>query len=338
MVVLSGFDQALAAAVQTMRLFRVGLIVVSAAFASAALAQTAPDDPATVLDDVVVDGTPLRSSVRSFVGAVAAPALGRGPARWTDALCVGVVNLHGETARLLLDKVSRNGAQLGLTIAAPGCSPNLVVMMTDNGPALARELVQSRRREFLTRTGGATSGEEALAFFQSSNQPIRWWHVSLPINRDTGRATVRLPRQPPFQGMSNGGRTPADYGPLGSTVTASRVTSPVEDRLQQVLVIVDVSRLETVQFDQLADYVSMVGLAQIDPKASTSAFDSILNIFDNSIPAVPGLTMFDWSYLHGLYDAPQVTISARGRAAAVASEMERYLRWGRAPQAVDSQP
>jgi hypothetical protein len=267
--------------------------------------------------------------VRAFVRTVANPAGERGTARWNGRLCVGVVNLQTQAARFLADRVSAVAVELGLEPGPPGCRPTLVIMMTTDGAALARDLVQSRRRELFTSVSGATAGGDALADFQQSDRAVRWWHVSLPIDPDTGLTTVRVPGQLPFQGMANGGTRPSDFGNAVSTVMPSRTSSPVKDYLQQALVIVDVTRLDGVDSGQLSDYLAMVGLAQIDPRAATESFDSILNLFDPESSAPPGLTAFDWAYLHGLYAAPQVAITGPGRLGEVAAGMERELQDGR---------
>ncbi len=287
-------------------------------------AQTMPTDEVTQVEDVIVDGAPIRSEVQRFVGTVAAPAPSRGPARWDGDLCVGVVNLQTEAAQFMADRISDIGAELGLRIGGPGCKPNLVVMATSDGAALASELVRTRPREFMVRTGGASLGREALEAFQTSDRPVRWWHVSLPVNEDTGLAAVRLPGQQPFAGGPIS--RPSDLGSYGMTVMPSRINNEIKDELQQVLIIVDISRLGQAPFDQVADYTAMVGLAQIDPDVDMSHFQSILNLFrtDEALPS--GLTDFDWAYLRGLYEARQMTISARGRVGEVAAQMERALR------------
>jgi hypothetical protein len=45
---------------------------------------------------------------------------------------------------------------------------------------------------------------------------------------------------------------------------------------------------ETLQ--QLADYLAVVSLAQINPKTNPAEFDSILNLFSNPTCLIPGLT------------------------------------------------
>lgn len=303
-----------------------------------ASAQTADTEQPTVLDDVLVEGRSIRPEVRRFVGSVAAPAPDRAPARWEGSLCVGVLNLQADVAHAMADRVSDIAADLGLEIGAPGCKPNLVIMATGDGAALAQELVRTRRPQFLLRTAGASAGERGLQDFQTSPAPVRWWNVSLPINEDTGQPAVRVEGQSPFMGITNGGRNPSDYGPLATVTMGSRLSTSVSDQLQQVLVILDINKAAGADFTQLSDYVAMVGLAQIDPKADTSGFDTILNLFDPGASPPAALTPFDLAYLHGLYDAQGRSRFVRARTAAVAAEMERALRRTRAPVGATADP
>jgi hypothetical protein len=299
------------------------LLCLSPAVSLAQVADPQLDEPVE-LEEILVDGRPLTAVVRQFVGSVAAPARDRGPARWEGELCVGVVNLSAEPAQYLVDRVSDIGAALDLRIGAPGCKPNLIVMFTLDGGDLARSLVRTRPNDFLESTTGASRGRTALRAFQDAETPVRWWNVSLPVNEDTGLASVRLPGQTPFAGGVI--TRPSDVGSLGSIVTGSRLSSEVKDVMQQVLVIVEINAIAPLPFNSVADYVAMIGLAQIDPTHDTSSFDSVLNLFQPGQAAPPGLTDFDWAYLHGVYDAERRFRSARGLTGEVAVGMERELR------------
>jgi hypothetical protein len=59
---------------------------------------------------------------------------------------------------------------------------------------------------------------------------------------------------------------------------------------------------------QLADYLAVVSLAQIDPKTDPRQFDSILNLFSNPAPC-SGLTDWDLKYLQALYGFDQKRVT-----------------------------
>ena len=256
----------------------------------------------------MVLGMPLREQVETFVDDVTAPATGWGPARWDErsGICVGVVNLRPDAAQAMADRVSEVALDLGLTVGEPGCSPNILVIATDDAPALATALVQQSPNAFRPRYSGAARRPSALRAFQSSDSPVRWWHVSMPIIRETGQSAVRLP----------GGDAPwiPSWG--------SRLTSPITSKLLRAYVIIDIDQAEGLSFSQLADYVAMVAFAQIDPDADVSGFPTILNVFDNPTIAF-GMTDWDEAYLGSLYGAEMNQRNPNAQSGAVAALMFR---------------
>ncbi|WP_332640928.1 hypothetical protein [Brevundimonas sp.] len=278
----------------------------------AATIQTAPvpppQDPPTELGDVVVDGRSLRDRVEAFVDEVAAPPRRRGIARWRSRVCIGVVNLQTAQAQGLIDRISRVADEYGVRLGEPGCRPNVVLIFADDGRAMAGALVEADRRAFYLGVGGLDRGKAALERFRQSDAPVRWWHVSMPVVGATGARAIRMPGDSgpiyvPGEGLVNNGR-------------------PITDMLNKVIVIVDAGKLEQVAGDQLADYLAMVSLAQVDPEGDTSAYDTILNIFD--APGAPGrLTAWDRGYLEALYDSWPQRLEGSHQAAAVTRILER---------------
>ncbi|HHX82838.1 MAG TPA: hypothetical protein GX696_07650 [Pseudomonadaceae bacterium] len=92
-----------------------------------------------------------------------------------------------------------------------------------------------------------------------------------------------------------------DFGTPLVRATASRIKSTVSDAIWGSLIIVDASKLENVDWPQLADYLAMVTLAQINPNGRPAGTDSILSLFSAAEP--PGsLTELDRIYLRSLYE------------------------------------
>ncbi len=267
------------------------------------------DEPVT-LGDVTVTGRPLDQLINNFVVEVAEPNRHRGLARWTERICVGVANLRPETAQVLADRVSTVASELGLDIGAPGCTPNILIVATDDGNALARTLVEERGRAFRLGGAGMDRGGDALADFVQNPRPVRWWQLSIPTDSETGDMAVRLPGDC-SSGSCVDGASALLYAPQISTFAASRLRSQIVDNLSRAIVVVDVDEVSHLSITQLADYVAMVSLAQIDPNADTSAYASILNVMKNP-DAAAGLMDWDRAYLEGLYGAQRN--AANGRA------------------------
>lgn len=273
--------------------------VAVASFAFPALAQEGGGEVWRV-EDVVVEGRRLDQAAASYVAEVARPARGRGTARWDDGICVGAVNFSRDVARHLVDRVSDVARELGIRALEPGCDPNILIFGTDDGAALATALVEARPGNFRPRATGMTAGSAALRAFQEGDRAVRWWHVSTPIDSATGRRAVRVAGDIFLQGDSTD--SPLSYAPQISVVGgASRLNTQIEDRIDRAYVIVDVDLLGEAGLGQLADYVALVSLAQIDPDAELGRFETILNLFEPNGVEVAGLSPWDRAYLEGLY-------------------------------------
>ncbi len=273
-------------------------------FLAGALLATPPQDPppaagqtAVQLEDVVVSGRSLDTLIRDFVVEVGEPNRRRGLARWNDRICVGVANLEGEAARYLADRISTVAEDVGLTPGAPGCTPNILIVATADAGSLAQQLTGQRRRAFRLGGTGMDRGGAALRDFVETDRPVRWWQMSLPVDSESGDIAVRIP------GQCTGACTGAmDMAPQIGVFAASRLTTQIVDNLIRAIVIIDVDQVGEVSALQLADYIAMVSLAQIDPDADTSRYATILNVFDD--PSVTdSLTDWDKAYLAGLYAA-----------------------------------
>jgi len=304
--------------------------------------QTPPvsQDPVR-LEDVVVDAQRLEDTTEAYVDEVAAPARRRGLARWKDGMCVGVVNLERETAQYLADRVSDVARSLGLRAHEPDCHPSVLIVATSDGPTFTEQFVAMRPRLFRVGATGMDRGSAELRDFIREERPVRWWHVSLPVDSETGLPVVRPPGFVSGSGTGGGGRdatSAQEYAPNTAIFAASRLNSQYVDHLKRVFIIVDVDQLNGASIEQLGDYVAMVAMAQIDPDADTARFDTILNLFDGPATAPTGLTGWDRAYLEGLYDLGSEThrINQRAQVQAVASAIASAYRGGSAePEDLD---
>ena len=277
------------------------------------------------LEDVLVEGRPLREATVAFVDEVAAPVEGSGAAAWRQTLCIGVGNLQPEAAELIIERISATAEGLGVRLGRPGCEPRVFITFTIDANETARAMVASRRREFLLNMSGANRGSRALMRFQNTDAAVRWWHVSIPVDIDTGIAANRSPGDEPFQAPPSITR-PNDLGDNRRIITGSILRNDLRDDLAQVIIVVDVDKIGAVTTDQLADYLTMIALVQVDPEARPRGFDTILNLFDQPERAPASLTSWDLAFLGGVYGAEQAQISGQARVGAVAAAMAQSVR------------
>lgn len=258
-------------------------------------AEAQANDPIR-LEDIEVVGRPLDNLIINFIDQVAAPARSRGLARWEAPVCVGVSNLKTETAQYMVDRIQTVGADLGLRTGQPGCRPNVIIVAASDANAATAALTRNRAR-FIMGGSGMDRGYSALRNFRNNDRPVRWWNISLPVDSETGARATRLPGD-----CENDCDVAWNYAPHVASSTASRLTTQVVDNMAQTVVVLDIDKVSNVSIQQLSDYVSMVVYAQINPDADTSAYASVLNVFDAPQTA-DGLTQWDLAYLEGLYAA-----------------------------------
>jgi hypothetical protein len=279
------------------------------------------EDPAAELDTVEVTGQrPVEERAAAFVDRVAAPPRGRGLGRWDRTVCVGAANMNARYAQFMIDRVSSAALDLGLDIGEPGCTPNIMIAAAADADALAAALVRDNPDGFRPALSQTDLGSRALEIFQTTDAPVRWWHVSLPVGVDTGEVAIRL------KGEEARSLAVRD---------ASRLRSNVRDDLARVIIILDVSRIGQVSYGALSDYVTLVTLAQIEPSADASAWPSILNLFSAAEPPT-GLTEWDRDYLKSLYAASR----DRARPAQQAREIVRGIVDARThePEELEAEP
>ncbi|QTC92700.1 hypothetical protein [Brevundimonas goettingensis] len=295
----------------------------------------AAEPQVTQLPSVEALGRADQDAVRDFVGRVAAPASGRGLARWEGQVCPGAVNFQPEVAQPIVDRIADVARELDIRVGAPGCRANIVVVFTNNGPGVARTLIENDLRLFRIGVSGLDQGAAALRTFEDGDQPVRWWPLSMSFDPRTGQRAMRVPGDRGGVKVDEWVQQTICGGPCGNpddsilgaapviaiTGGASRVNSATEDALFKVIVIVDVARIGVVSADQLGDYLAMVSLAQIGQDAETGGFDSVLNLFDGGAQG-RGLTDWDWSYLRALYGAA----GARRSPASQADSVIRIMR------------
>lgn len=277
-------------------------------------------------EEIVVTGERLRQMVWDFIGDVSVASSREDQlARWDQRICAGVVGLTRRQGAFIADRIGQRAHAVGLPVGEPGCRANVLVLVTSEAEELARALAE-RERYLMANYGRQdhleTRGAEALEDFVSTPRPVRWWHVAQTetvdgrVLRNTqpwGRMTG--PRSAEIRSVEVVRTTVSDFG---------RMNRPTHQAFRNVVIIVDAQRAGDRRLDQLADYLAMAALAQIDPSADVSAYPSILNLFAEA-PGAAELTAWDLAYLEGLYKARQNATSSRAQQRQIRQEMIEEL-------------
>jgi hypothetical protein len=281
-------------------------------------------------EQVVVVGRPTEEVVREFVDELAISAQAQNQlSRWDRRICPGVAGLRTRYAQFVIDRLAQRALDVGLDVGERGCDANVLIVVTPNPDAVARDLTQNHRRAmgYYQERLRSTLGRSALAAFARSDAPVRWWHVSRTASADGEEIEEPSPSVLPPSGNTMFMLTMKYPTVIGGG--SSRLARRTRQDFGAAFVIVDAHRLPDIghDFAALADYVAMVTLAQVDPDADTSSYPTILNLFRQNREAEPVRALTDWdiAYLRALYDITREERSASAQEGEIARSMNRDL-------------
>ena len=228
------------------------------------------------MDSVTVEAKrdgQLKSQISEFVAGLVVRYGNGSLERWNTPICPLVAGLPSERGEFILARISRIARDSHAPLAAEDCTPNLSVIVTDNPDLLVEEWSQ-RNRGLLNTCNGLGY----IKAFLHSRQPVRVYY--------NGKCR---------------------FSPGGAVMGSHMRYTDVQE-LISVIIVVDSRRTTDLDIGQLADYVAMVGLAQVRADADSSEAPSILSLFGKPDPRPQGLSPWDQSFLHGLYTTNQSSV------------------------------
>lgn len=285
-----------------------------AAPASAQEPSAAPAATPAPVEEVVVTAQRTEDIVRAFVADLSVSVRGSDQlARWDRSICPGISGLKPQYARPVLDRIAQRAYEIGLDVGTPGCKANVLILVTPNADEVTKKIVDSNRDVlgWHAQRGQVSQGRDGLREFIASDAPVRWWHVASVTSNDGVRV----------------GDTHTGEASAVVVDGASRIHRPTRVDFGGAFIVVDANRISGLPLGALADYLAMVGLAQLTPETDTAAYPSILNIFNGVAggpPAHVTLTDWDMSYLRGLYAAKR-DLTADSQRGDIVNSMVRSL-------------
>lgn len=296
---------------------------IAAGLALSAASGQEPVSPSSPVPDVLVTGT-QDEMVRRYVDTL--PDVNRPDeplARFDRRVCPGVVNLEAH-AQAIVDRIAASATASGLTVGAPGCSPNILVVFTNDADRMAAELRRAAPVVFDDMARARRSGRRQLEAFLESDAPVRWWQSTAdePAIRGIDLSLISSSWERP------GDDPRPTYAGAGSSRsrTGSYMSSATRMDISMAVVIIDMDQIGAVNLNAIADYAAFVALGQIDPEADTSNMDTILNLFRPDAGRINGMSQFDSAYLRALYRARGDVARASQQKSEIAAEMVRDLR------------
>lgn len=277
-------------------------------------------------DEIVISAqrTQLTPKVLAFVNEISVPEPQEGLARWNVPVCPQVTGLPREDGEFILERISEVARAAEVPLAGENCQPNLFVFVTVDPKQLLKAMEQKHRA---VTFGHATP--TAIDEFIAAPRAARVWYDSAVETPDNASLAQGFPPAGEItEGQGSGQPGGSQGGGLPPHVTtdwerASRVARTKILEFTYVYVVLDQGRLQGVTRGQLADYVAMVGLAQIKPGAQLSDAPTILKLFDDDPQgALPHMSEWDHAFLKSLYLTRQAVKAQQGE---IALEMVREI-------------
>jgi hypothetical protein len=266
----------------------------------------------------------LAPRVTKFVGQISGSYYAEGVARWRDPVCPLVSGLPGPNGDFILGRVSDAARAAGAPLAGEKCRPNLYILVTNQPKELLREM-DKRNRIF---TFGDAAPTLIDAFIESPRAVRVWYHTTEKTPEGTPLAAFSFPSIEATAGP--GGSSLIDNTSTGSTgimtnpwSQATHLSYNVVWDIYRAFVIVDTTALKGASRGQIADYVSLIALAELKTATVPGDAPTILTLFNDAPLAAPAaMSSWDQSFLKALYTVEQKSKMQRDL---IAREMVREI-------------
>ncbi len=242
----------------------------------------------TDLETVTITAKPqqelIERQISKFVSSITLSARDESLARWQVPICPLVAGMTREAGEFVLARLSEVARDAGAPLAPEQCSPNFLVILTSEPDLLLKKWWARNPRLFNDERGIG-----GIHHFVNTQRPVRVWY----------NATSACARGPQTTYAVDGGMTfpSCSHGVLGSRLTWASVR-----RISLAIVVADTGLVKGLTVGQLADYIAMVGMAQIRESAKPADAPTILRLFTESGAAQPaGLSRWDQAFLKSLY-------------------------------------
>jgi Secretin and TonB N terminus short domain len=242
------------------------------------------------------DRRTLRRKVDHFISSVIVQPSGDALDRWNVEVCPLVAGLPGEFGELILASISQAAIDAHVPLAGKVCHPNLLVVAHDD----VAQLVRKWWRHDLGGFEFENQGIETVEHFFRSKRPIRAWYNTQWAGAD-GRACASATSAAQIGAGIPG---PIDAQPCTNGVDTRLTYSSTASNITSAIIVVDLSRMKSMTTRQLADYIALIGLADVRLDADPSSAPSILGLFDQQRPP-QAMTQWDRALLYSLYNTSQ---------------------------------
>lgn len=263
------------------------------------------------LDTVTVEAQRERKEVErevnEFVFAVAVRSLHDSLSRWNTPICPLVAGLPKEQGEFVLARLSQVATEAKAPLAGERCTANFFIVVTPQPELLLKKWQARDRRMFDTRNGMGY-----LRRFLDTPRAVRVWY-NVGFASSDGKPITSDSLASALLGTSLGLNLQMANIPTVQVSMGTRLRYSAVRSLSSVIVVVDANRSQGLNVGQLADYVGMVGLAEVNQDAEVGPVPTILRLFRENPDPPQALSAWDQAFLASLYGAEQASVMEESR-------------------------
>src|SRR4029079_1813421 len=102
------------------------------------------------------------------------------------SICTGIAGLPQRQAEFIANRIAQRANAVGLAPGAPGCAPNVSIIVTGESDAVAQRMYADNRSLFAFQQSSniTTLDQSSLNDFLQTPRPVRWWHVAERLSAD----------------------------------------------------------------------------------------------------------------------------------------------------------
>ncbi len=218
--------------------------------------------------------------------------------RWNKPVCPLAAGLPRNMEEYILERISQVARAANVPLAGERCMANLYIIASPYP-----DLLLKKWRARNPRMYSLCNGMGGVQAFLHSTRPVRAWYNTAFASREAAASSpdaAGLPFFSPFQGCARA--FSRDSG-IGTRIRYSAVQT-----FSSVFIIVDLNQTKNLSIGQLADYVSLLGLAQIEPEGDTAKMPTILTLFHDAARPPQALSPWDHALLYSLYNTNQSSV------------------------------
>ncbi len=249
--------------------------------------------PNKVTEEVVVEGTrpEIEKRVYTFVTGLTHDGYAvESLARWNKPICPLVAGIPAAQGEFILRGVSQAALAAGAPLGHRKCRANFHVVVTSEPNQLLDLWRQRAPRLF----GGES--RTAVRRVMGMPRPIRVWYNAQEVCGEEGWTGTQ----------DASGALGQLFAAGGCQIKDTRLEFNAVRPISSVIVLVDFDDVQQMKLGALTDYISMIGLAQVDLDGDWGDAPTVLRLFSNSADvAAQRMSGWDRSFLKALYSTPQ---------------------------------